>query len=34
MREHYPTHPIYIVSKGRSEYLMTSIALTEMGIQH
>jgi hypothetical protein len=34
MREHFPQHPIYIVSKGRSQYMMTSSTLTEMGIPH
>ena len=29
-----PKHPLYVVSKGRSQYLMTSCALTAMGIQH
>jgi hypothetical protein len=30
----FPTHPIYVVSKGRSQHMMTSLALTAMGIQH
>ena len=30
----YPQHPIYVVSKGRSQYMMTSRALTAMGVQH
>lgn len=30
----FPTHPIYVVSKGRSEFMMTSRALTAMGIPH
>lgn len=29
-----PQHPIYVVSKGRSQYMMTSRALTAMGVQH
>ncbi len=29
-----PVHPIYVVSKGRSQYMMTSKALTEMGVPH
>lgn len=31
---HTPLHPIYVVSKGRSQYMMTSKALTEMGVPH
>jgi hypothetical protein len=34
MPEHYPLYPIYVVSKGRSKFLMTSRALSAMGIQH
>lgn len=34
MREHFPVHPLYVVSKGRSEFMMTSIALTTMGVSH
>ncbi|MBK7616338.1 MAG: hypothetical protein IPJ08_18415 [Burkholderiales bacterium] len=34
MREHFPQHPLYVVSKGRSQYMMTSTTLTEMGVQH
>lgn len=34
MREHHPKHPIYVVSKGRSNTMLTSRALTTMGIQH
>ncbi len=34
MRENYPMHPLYVVSKGRSQYMMTSQALTSMGVQH
>ncbi len=30
----YPKHPMYIVSKGRSKYMLTSRALTAMGIRH
>lgn len=30
----FPRHPIYIVSKGRSAYMMTSRALTTMGAAH
>jgi hypothetical protein len=29
-----PRFPLYIPSKGRSEYMMTSRALTEMGLDH
>jgi hypothetical protein len=29
-----PRFPLYIPSKGRSEYMMTSKALTEMGVRH
>lgn len=32
--ELYPRYPIYVVSKGRSQYMMTSRALTKMGVQH
>jgi hypothetical protein len=32
--EHYPRFPLYIPSKGRSEYMMTSKALTSMGVRH
>lgn len=31
---HFPKHPIYVVSKGRSKFMMTSIALTEMRVPH
>lgn len=34
MPKHSPKYPIYVVSKGRSEYMMTSRALTEMGVKH
>ncbi len=35
MREaHFPKHPFYVVSKGRSDSMLTSRALTEMGIPH
>jgi hypothetical protein len=34
MPKHEPKYPLYVVSKGRSEYMMTSRALTEMGIHH
>jgi hypothetical protein len=30
----HPQFPLYIPSKGRSEYMLTSKALTEMGVQH
>lgn len=30
----YPQFPLYIVSKGRSEYMVTSKALTAMGVEH
>lgn len=30
----HPQHPLYVVSKGRSQYMMTSSALTAMGVQH
>lgn len=29
-----PQYPLYVVSKGRYEYMMTSKALTKMGVQH
>jgi len=29
-----PQFPLYIVSKGRSEYMMTSKALTKIGVRH
>lgn len=32
--DHYPKHPIYVVSKGRSQYLLTSRSLAAMGIYH
>lgn len=32
--ELYPQFPLYIPSKGRSEYMITSKALTEMGVKH
>lgn len=34
MSKPHPQHPIYVVSKGRSKFLMTSCALSEMGLQH
>lgn len=34
MSDHFPTHPLYVVSKGRSQYMMTSTTLTEMGVPH
>lgn len=34
MSEILPQFPLYIPSKGRSEYMITSKALTEMGVQH
>jgi len=30
----YPQFPLYIVSKGRSEYMVTSKVLTELGVKH
>lgn len=30
----FPQFPLYIPSKGRAQYMMTSKALTEMGVQH
>ena len=33
-RNEQPRFPLYIPSKGRHEYLMTSRALTSMGVQH
>lgn len=30
----FPKHPLYIVSKGRSSYMLTSRALTAMGVSH
>lgn len=30
----YPQFPLYIPSKGRSEYMVTSKALTKMGVRH
>jgi len=30
----YPRHPLYVVSKGRSELMITSKHLTEMGVRH
>lgn len=32
--ESYPRFPLYIPSKGRSAFMITSKALTEMGVQH
>lgn len=34
MSKHYPQFPLYIPSKGRYEYMMTSKALTAMGVRH
>lgn len=35
MRNAYlPQHPVYVVSKGRSQYMMTSQVLTTMGVPH
>lgn len=34
MTETYPQHPLYVVSKGRSQYMMTSTALSAMGVRH
>lgn len=30
----YPQFPLYVPSKGRAEYMMTSKALTKMGVHH
>jgi hypothetical protein len=30
----YPQHPLYIVSKGRFQYMITSKVLTKMGVHH
>jgi len=32
--DNYPRFPLYVVSKGRAEYMMTSKALSRMGVQH
>lgn len=32
--EHKPQFPLYIPSKGRHEYMITSKALTRMGVPH
>ena len=32
--ENYPQYPLYIVSKGRSDSMFTSRALTRMGVRH
>lgn len=32
--DNYPQFPLYIVSKGRSEYMVTSRVLTECGVKH
>lgn len=34
MSEVSPQFPLYIVSKGRSEYMVTSKVLTELGVRH
>lgn len=34
MTDNYPQFPLYVPSKGRSEYMMTSKALSTMGIKH
>lgn len=34
MSKHFPKHPIYVVSKGRSKYMMTSQVLTTMRVPH
>jgi hypothetical protein len=34
MNKYYPNFPLYIPSKGRWEYMITSKALTEMGVSH
>lgn len=34
MNNNYPQFPLYIVSKGRSMYMTTSLALTKMGVKH
>tara|TARA_R100000664_G_scaffold34236_1_gene55480 strand:- start:6841 stop:7782 length:942 start_codon:yes stop_codon:yes gene_type:complete len=33
-KNRYPRFPLYVVSKGRYEYMVTSKALTEMGVKH
>lgn len=32
--DNYPQHPLYVVSKGRHEYMLTSKALSGMGVHH
>lgn len=34
MENNYPRFPLYIPSKGRSEYMITSKVLTELGVSH
>ena len=34
MTDKYPQFPLYIPSKGRSEYMVTSKVLTELGVKH
>lgn len=34
MKDNYPQFPLYIPSKGRHEYMVTSKALSKMGIRH
>lgn len=34
MKSKYPQFPLYIVSKGRSQYMTTSKALSKMGVYH
>lgn len=32
--DNYPRYPLYIVSKGRAEYMITSKVLTSLGVKH
>ena len=34
MKDNYPQFPLYIPSKGRFEYMVTSKALSKMGVRH
>ena len=34
MKDNYPQFPLYIPSKGRHEYMVTSKALSKMGVRH
>lgn len=34
MKDNYPQFPLYIPSKGRHEYMVTSKALSKMGVSH